>query len=160
VRWFYFRVKGSKIKKPLSRRENTMRTIMMIVGVALGLVIMASGISYAEDVEYAGVYKDAGCYIGGATVNQDMTCPHGYWADSTNYVETPSGKLIMTCHFDENIPEDCLVENLYMNKDFGCWITYRRDDGTPVSVYTLDSVFIKTPGNQAMLRCTADLPPQ
>jgi hypothetical protein len=129
-----------------------MRRIILIVGIALGIAIMAVGISYAGDA--AGVYQDAPCYIGGSSANQDNTCPHGYFASDTLYVETPSGTVIMTCLFDPiDIPSYCQVDELYMNKDFGCFISYSGK-----SVYTFDSQFVKTPGGQAMLKCKGNLP--
>ena len=134
-----------------------MRKVMLVLIVALAITTIASGISYAS--EAAGVYQDEPCYIGGSTVNQDGTCPHGYWASDTQYVETSSGNIIMTCKFDPvDIPDDCEVDELYMNKDFGCFISYKNDMGESISVYTTNSQFVKTPGGQAILKCRAKMP--
>ena len=119
------------------------KTRLIVAGIlAVALLVGGSTVAYANG--------------GGATVTKEGCwvlpgCISGLAIDlfSTDMirVETPSGNVVLTCHFD--IPEGYEPAKAIKNTGFGC--------NTCCGV-TTDTQCVVTPGGKAMLRCEIKAP--
>ena len=114
------------------------KTRLIVTGIlAVALLVGGSTVAYANGGG-AVIIKDEGCSLPGIVsglsvdlYSTDMIC-----------VETPSGNVVLTCHFD--IPEGYEPAKAIKNTGFACCACI----GT-----TTDSQCVVTPGGKAMLRC-------
>ena len=120
------------------------KTRLIVAGIlAVALLVGGSVVAYANDGG-ATIAKDVGCFLPGSIsgLSTDLT------STDTICVETPSGNVVLICHFD--IPEGYEPAKAIKNTGFSCC--------TCGGGFTTDTKCVVTPGGKAMLRCEIKAP--
>jgi hypothetical protein len=119
------------------------KTRLIVAGIlAAALLVGGSTVAYANGGG-ATIIKDASCCLSAA----DSGLAIDLFSTDVICVETPSGNVVLTCHFD--IPEGYEPAKAIKNTGFLC--------GT-CGGCTTDSQCVVTPGGKAVLRCEIKAP--